>query len=76
MNSVFKYWIVFILVLADLIFILDLLPQMISEPQTEVVFLGVILTGVVVTINYYAIRALFFRKKKNEENKGDKNEQQ
>ena len=73
---IIKIWVVFFLVILNAIFFLDLLPKMISEPQTEVVLFGVVLALVMATIDYYAVHALFFRKKKevkDETTKGDNN---
>ena len=55
---VLKIWSIFLLLLVNLIFFLDLLPRMINSYSTELVLLSPIITMLVLTANYYAIKRL------------------
>jgi hypothetical protein len=55
---VFKIWSSFLLLLANLMFFLDLLPRIINSDSTELVLLSPIVTMMVLTADYYGIKRL------------------
>ena len=55
---VLKIWSSFLILFVNLLFFLDLLPRMINAGSTELVLLSPIITMLVLTANYYAIKRL------------------
>ena len=55
---VLKIWSSFLLLFVNLLFFLYLLPRMINADSTELVLLSPIITMLVLTANYYAIKRL------------------